>query len=498
MKKLLFLITLFLIHTSVFSQVGIFPGEEVPEKILSKRTVAAGPNNWGEDLLLPDALLVRVKTECVFPVVIKVFDTAENYNHNDLADAKQTGTNYCNPKGSNVDVQGHSTHCAGIIASKYLGVTRPLVEKGLLKVKPVKVLGDTGSGSFAWIDAAIKGEDVENKALLQSGTFVVGSMSLGGGTGKLVGTEAALKASKELGVIYCVAAGNTGQLGVNYPGNSEHVMAVGSITQSLVRSSFSTFGPEVWAGMPGSSINSTYLNQTYATMSGTSMATPFQSAACAIALSKWGTPLANLAKMKQYMAWVASDIPPVGKDNETGYGYELIKNILDKNPKDMGITPPPPNPPQDTVPVPPNPPTHAVRNLHFTLDGSYQIVWGINGQSEGIKKSKVAKQFEISNFEAQGFETLIITHLEIRVNQTKNFAADDYMLVNKYVSDFFVRRGLGLAPGSDYADATFWSAYFLDLILKSQNKYDIDVIRIEAKDAKGNTVTFEGEALKKL
>lgn len=495
MKKLLFLITLFLIQTSLFSQVGIFPGEESPEKVANKRSVAAGPNNWGEDLLLPDALLARVKAECVFPVVVKVFDTAQNYDHVDLADVKKAGTNYCNPAGSTTDIQGHSTHVAGIIGSKYLGLTRPLVEKGLLKIKPIKVLGDNGSGSFDWITNAIKGEDVENKALLNAGTLVVGSMSLGGGTAKLAATEAALKASKELGVIYCVAAGNTSQLGVNYPGNSEYVMAVGSIAQNLTRSSFSTFGPEVWVGMPGSSINSTYLNQTYATMSGTSMATPFQSAVCAIALSKYGKVLANLQTMKKYMAWVASDIPPTGKDNETGYGYELVKSILDKNPKDMPNTPTPPNPPTDTVP---NPPTHEVRNLQFSLDGTFQIVWGINGQTEGVKKSKAAKSFTVSDFDAQGFTAITITRLEVVVNQTKNFAPEEFALVNKNVSGFFTNRGLGLAPGSDFADATYWAAYFLDLILKTEKKYDIDVVRIEGKDAKGNTIVYTKDTLKKF
>lgn len=497
MKKLLLLITLFLIQTSLFSQVGIFPGEELPEKVASKREVQAGPNNWGEDLLLPDALFDRVKSECVYPVVIKVFDTAENYNHPDLAAAKLTGTNYCNPKGSNVDIQGHSTHCAGIVGSRYLGLTRGLVEKGLLKIKPVKVLGDTGSGSFDWIATAIRTEDVENRALLQSGTFVVGSMSLGGGTGKVAAVETVLKASKELGVIYCAAAGNTGQLGVNYPGNSEHLMGVGSITSSLVRSSFSTFGPEVWTGMPGSGINSTYLNSGYATLSGTSMATPFQAAACAIALSKYGTQLTNLATMKQYMAWVASDIPPSGKDNETGYGYALIKSILDKNPKDMGTTPPPPPPPTDP-PTPPNPPTHAIRNLHFTLDGSWQIVWGINGQVAGTKKSKVARQVVINDVDAKGYEALTITRLEIRSVQTKQWAADEFALVTKSVNGVFRSRGLMLPAGSDYADAAFWAAYFLDLIAKTEYKHEIDVIRIEAKDPKGNTVTFEGDALKRL
>ena len=106
------------------------------------------------------------------------------------------------------------------------------------------------------------------------------------------------------------------------------------------------------------------------------------------------------------------------------------------------------------------------------------------------------RKHKVGNGDAQGFEKLTVTSLEIQVVGSKLFAADEYALVNKNVSNFFINRGLGLAPGSDYADATYWTAYFLDLILKTENKYDIDVVRIEAKDVKGNTIVYNKDALK--
>ena len=39
------------------------------------------------------------------------------------------------------------------------------------------------------------------------------------------------------------------------------------------------------------------------------------------------------------MTWCASDLPPTGKDNDTGYGIEYIRTILTKDPAGMGSTP---------------------------------------------------------------------------------------------------------------------------------------------------------------
>lgn len=495
MKTKILLALLFVTNLTFGQDIGLDPIETTPEKYL-KLDPNGTINNWGEDLLLPDDLLTRLKAECKNPVVFKVYDTGQNYNHTDLTVGILPGSNFCNPPGSTIDAQGHSTHVSGIIASNQLGLCRVLFENGLFKLKPVKILSDNGSGSFDWLATAISTENTNDKQLLASGTFVVSNMSLGGGTAKVANVEAALKASSESGVIYCVAAGNTSGAGVQYPGNSQYVLCVASLDQNLTRSSYSTYGTEVWMSEPGRSINSTYLNNQYASLSGTSMATPFQTALCGIALSKWGNKVATLAKMKQYMAWVASDVTPTGKDDATGYGYSLVKAILDKNPDNMGgVTPP--NPPN-----PPTPPTHEVRNLLFTINKNFTMYWGINGAATNVDKTWYGKKIvTVTNgivSDPTGSTAITITKLEIRVNNTKNFSADEFAKLNSQLNEFFTNRGLGLAVNSDYADATYWSAYFLDLVLKTQKSYDIDVIHIEAKDELGNTVTFTENMLKKF
>jgi hypothetical protein len=49
----------------------------------------------------------------------------------------------------------------------------------------------------------------------------------------------------------------------------------------------------------------------------------------------------------------------------------------------------------------------------------------------------------------------------------------------------------------DFGDATYWTAYFFDLLAKNRN-FNLDVLRIEAVDAKGNKVVFDSSNLQKV
>lgn len=490
LKHFLLLFTLFLGNLTFAQTFDPLPGE-TPKVLKPNKRNSTAPqavNNWGEDLLLPDALKAEVAAKCTNKVDVKIFDTSAGSDHTYLSKGQRTGTNYCQPPGSTLDANGHSTHVMGIIAAKEFGLCDALVQNGLVTFKPVKVLGDNGGGSFQWLADAIVAEDVENRQLLNAKTFVVCNMSLGGGTAKVTVVENALKNSRDLGVIYCVASGNTSQFGVNYPGNSQYVLATAAIGQDLKRASFSTFGPEVQNAQPGVAINSTYPGQRFASMSGTSMATPFQSALCAIALSRWGAPLANVDVMRNYMAWVSTDIPPTGKDQETGWGYTLVRNILDKDPKNM------PNKPNDPNPVdPPKPPVHVARNLIHTIEGQFPIYWSIAGNGSTKTDVTLKTKEELT----QLGEVLTVTKLEVRSNATTQFADEAWKKTNDEVKWFFTNRGLNLNTGMDFGDATYWTAYFFDLLAKNRN-FNLDVLRIEAVDAKGNKVVYDSSNLQKV
>lgn len=475
-----------------------FPGEH-PQDVL-KSDVDILATNWGVDLILPAAVKTRLAAECTKKVVVKIFDTSGKSSHSLLQQGQLTGSNFAG--GGLEDVQGHGTHVAGIIAGDGgLGVLDVLIDKGLVKWKPVKVLGDNGSGQFSWIATAISTEDADNKLLLQSGTYVVGTASLGGGTAKVPEMEAALKASTELGVCYTIATGNTGGTGVQYPGNSQYVVGIGSLDNAnpLVHSSYTSTGPELWEGMPGRSIVSTYLNNGFATLSGTSMATPFAASITAIALSKWGNEyLKTPAQLKAYLAWCAIDLETAGYDQNTGWGIELVVRILDKNPKDTpgGIVPPPP-------PPDPNPPSHAKRTINFSIDGSWAMYWnndlGLSFDAFGNQES--AKVFAAKNrreARAASTDKLEITHLEIEIPNSVKLAPIEFNDLINNTNKFFTNRGLYLEGGSDYGDAAYWTAYFYEMLLERQMPVlqSVNVIRIDARDKNKRPVTWFAKDLR--
>mgnify|MGYP000980533107 CR=1 FL=1 len=459
------------------------PLEQVPEQTplsLKRLAATAAPvTNWGRDLLLPPAVQARLVAECKFPVVVKVTDTAPKWGHQYLQTGQLAGSNYTGEAGTD-DVNGHSTHCAGIIGGREVGLAWALVEAGVVKLKPVKVLTNTGSGQFTWVAQAYATELADDKRLLASGTSVVYSGSFGGGTSTVADVDAALKASTDAGVLFLFAAGNSGTEGVGYPGRSQYALAVAALDQApLQRSSFSSTGPEVWVGAPGRSINSTYKDNTFALLSGTSMATPFVAALTAIAKSKWGpTKLKTEADLKTYLAKIASDLKPDGKDNQTGWGVNYVLAVLDTDPATVGgpVNPPPP-------PPPPTERQRPERLLSFVTPGGYSIVWN---ELTGAASAEPAV-FSTQNGANAGFEVITIKALTVRVKTTTDAPVEGARTVTA-TADYFRNRGFMLPAPADFNDAAAWAPYFLEMNASLALKKKWTVTGVTVQDANGNVV----------
>lgn len=215
---------------------------------------------------------------------IWILDTGIDLDHPDLN--VQTNATYAKSfiAGQTVeDGQGHGTHCAGIAAAKSNTFGVVGVSAGA-RVVPVKVLSNAGSGSFSGIIAGLN--HVASKKI--AGDVV--SMSIG--AYPLANCENSNPVLRDVirnlgnaGVWVVMAAGNDSDAngtGKNLPGciNGNRVLTIGSITCQKTCSGFSNWGIGTdWAAV-GSSVYSTYKNGTYATLSGTSMATPTVAGIC--------------------------------------------------------------------------------------------------------------------------------------------------------------------------------------------------------------------------
>ena len=410
------------------------PIETTP--IQQSRSLESG--NWGERLLLPNDLRDRIAGECVHKVLIKVFDTGGDSNHPDLQRGKIQGSNYTSSTTLD-DLHGHATHVAGIAVAAEFGLAYDLIDAGLLRFKFVKILGDSGSGSFSWISNAIKSEDNQNTQYIDNGWSVICNGSFGGGSSIVESVESALKESTDKGVIYAFAAGNNGR-SVNYPGLSKYSITCAALKDNLERAVFSGQGKSVDFAYPGQAIVSTYKNGSYATLSGTSMSTPFLTAAIAIAKSRWGDALPNYKAIEDYFAKIATDIDPDGKDDQTGHGIAFIEAILDTNPRGDGGGGEDP----------------AIKNgLEFTFDNF---------------------SMRYRNKSSNQYKSLIIPSVTITVQNTGSPSSihDNFKV---WVERYFYNRAIILPDGSSGFDATYWSGRFMEVIA-AQNELTLDIVKI--------------------
>jgi subtilisin family serine protease len=233
-----------------------------------------------------------------------------------LRDCITESKDFTGSRSGPLDVNGHGTHCAGVIAARANGV-------GVIGVAPQsnlyvgKVLDDNGFGSIDYLIKGIEWACAQGVDIL--------SMSLGAhvANDKLA---KAVKDAEQAGVIIVAAAGNDGRMVLTYPARYEEAISVGSVNRDLDQSSYSNFHADLDIVAPGEEVYSTFKGGVYAKLSGTSMATPFVAGVSALILAKHrsaagsSTPIESVSDMREHLRRTATDLGPAGFDPRYGWG----------------------------------------------------------------------------------------------------------------------------------------------------------------------------------
>ncbi|MBS7668457.1 S8 family serine peptidase [Croceicoccus sp. 1NDH52] len=199
--------------------------------------------------------------------VAYVIDSGIDLDHPDLNVDVAKSRDFTGENNGGEDTNGHGTHVAGTIAAKKDGTGVAGVAAGA-KVIAVRVLDSSGSGSYS---AVIAGVDYAG----QGNAGDVANMSLGGGFSQVLND--AVIAASENGILFALAAGNErADTSRKSPASAEgpNIYTIAAIDDADGWASFSNYGLEVDFAEPGVAIASTYLGGQYASMSGTSMASP--------------------------------------------------------------------------------------------------------------------------------------------------------------------------------------------------------------------------------
>lgn len=227
----------------------------------------------------------------------------------------------------------HGTHVSGIIGSVYGNGTGGAgaasgVSNNYSKILPVGVVSFQSNTEVITTYDVIQGL----RYAASNGARVI-NMSLGGSyRDRLLGT-AVQECVYNDGIVVVGSAGNnntdlsTSTFDMSYPADLKEVIGVTNINRSGKKHTSSNYGYAKDIAAPGTSIFSTIKNNKMGTLTGTSMATPVVSSACALMLD--ADPDLTPSEVRNILCATAKDPDGYFVKNEMGYGeldaYAAVK-----------------------------------------------------------------------------------------------------------------------------------------------------------------------------
>ncbi len=236
------------------------------------------------------------------------------------------------------DRSDHGTHVAGIssaVTDNGVGVASIGFNSKIMAVKTTQ--DDYRSSTGPYIVYGYEGITYA----ADNGCQVINCSWGGGGYSMFAQTVIDYALSK--GSLVVAAAGNDNSIEKFYPAAYSGVFSVSSTDNTDKKSSFSNYGRYIDVSAPGSSIYDTWQNDTYATKSGTSMASPLVAGLAALTVAQF--PSYNPTQIGEQIRVNADNINSLNLINYTdllGYGrinaYKTLFNINSKSVRAVEVT----------------------------------------------------------------------------------------------------------------------------------------------------------------
>ena len=242
-------------------------------------------------------------------VLIGMLDTGIDLSHSDLTKKVIGGYDFVNNDDFPQDDNGHGTHTAGIVAAQSnngIGVAGVCWNCRMLAIK---VLDEENRGYYSWWSSGIEyAVDHEVQAI---------NMSMGGNSFSL-SLQDAVRYAYFANVPILAAMMNEGNNALNYPAAFTETIAIGMTNRNDNRDIRSSYGAHIHLVSPGVDIYSTMRGNTYASMTGTSMATPYVTGVVGLLYSL--LPNLTVEHVRRILRYGVDD--PVGAKNEDAVGWD--------------------------------------------------------------------------------------------------------------------------------------------------------------------------------